>query len=843
MKSPNPTVSIVVRTKDRPFLVERALASVATQTYRPIEAVVVNDGGAALDRERLGRILGDVPLSLHELPSSGGRARAANAGLAAATGAFIGFLDDDDELLPTHLTTLVTQAVVSGAEVVYSDCETVERELGPQAEILREVSLGRFYLSRDYSPDILLFENHIPLICVLFSRTSLAGIAGFDEELEVFEDWDLYLRVAASHPFLHVPEITARYVQWSRASQIAFAGNVDGRAAYLRVLGKNIGRIGPRSILTYYLARQEDLTAAAARERALRNELTDLAARLARCQGDSAAQGIERKALAARLAEREAFVQAVTGSASWRLLHLYRTRVKALLGPAGALRRRAYEAVLGTVRRRPPQTRAQHAVPAPAPETPPAPPPAPETPPAPPPLPAPPASQPPPVTPSTPAPVAGSSPPQPHPAAIRRERFTPPARLAAAPLPLGAVVSVVIPTLDAGSEFGAVLRRLREQQGVAEVEIVAVDSGSTDGTLALCRESGVVVEPYAGTTFNHGLARSQGARRARGEFLVFMSQDAYPVGTDAIARMVRWLAADTTIAVASGREVPRSDADLFSCWQLWTFNERILGHGCDTAVGLDRDALAALPPAERRRAAQVNNVFCCVRRSAFAQVGVRPLPFAEDLDFGLRVLAAGHRIGFMPTVAVVHSHRRPASYHLRRLFADWLAQIDLLGFEPLDWSREGLRTIAAMVGGIAAFHRNLGQALASLDVSGPVGGIESRLCDALLSSDGSTGTPVGTSLDSVLSALAAAVGGGLPAPPEAGRHFRDRYLALVHELLDYSAAFADLSHRAADVRDSLLSLYGHLVGWCLADHVRFSERAGRTDPDAAAVTRILAGGV
>jgi glycosyltransferase involved in cell wall biosynthesis len=823
MQSLNPLVSIVVRTKDRPFLVERALASVTAQTYRPIEAVVVNDGGAALDRARIGRILGDVPLSLHELPASGGRARAANAGLAAATGAFVGFLDDDDELLPTHLTTLVTQAVVSGAEVVYSDCETVERELGPQAEIVREVSLGRFYLSRDYSPDILLFENHIPLICVLFSRTSLAGIAGFDEELEVFEDWDLYLRVAADHPFLHVPEITARYVQWNRASQIAFAGNVDGRAAYLRVLGKNIGRIGPRAILAYYLARQEDLTAAAARERALRTELADLSQRLARCQGDREARGEETAALAARMAERDAFVQAVTGSASWRLLHFYRTRVKALLGPAGSLRRRAYESVLGTARRRPPSAPTQPAPPARIPAAPPAAPPA---------LPA-------------PAPVpapAMPSPPQPEPTAIRRERFKPPARIAAAPLPLGAIVSVVIPTLDAGPEFAAVLRRLREQRGVAEIEIVAVDSGSTDGTLALCREFGVLVEPCAGTTFNHGRARSQGARRARGEFLVFMSQDAYPVGTDALARMVRWLAADATIAVASGREVPRSDADLFSCWQLWYFNERILGHGCDTAVGLDRDALAALPPAGRRRAAQVNNVFCCVRRSAFEQVGVRPLPFAEDLDFGLRVLAAGHRIGFMPTVAVVHSHHRPSSYHLRRLFADWLAQVDLLGFEPLDWSRDGFTSAAAMVGDIACFYRRLAGVLATLDVSGPPPGIEVRLREALTGDGTVADTPAGAPPDGILLALAEAIGGELPAPSQ-GRVFRDRYLGLVHGFLEFAGAFADLSHRASDVRESLMSLYGHLAGWCLADYVRHSQRSGHGDAGADAVTRVLAGGV
>jgi glycosyltransferase involved in cell wall biosynthesis len=815
MQSLNPTVSIVVRTKDRPVLVERALASVAAQSYRPIEVVVVNDGGGALDEGRLGRALGDIALRLIVLPSSGGRSHAANVGLAAASGAYIGFLDDDDELLPRHVTTLVTQSVLSGAAVVYSDCESVVRELGPDGEILAEVSAGRFYLARDYSPDLLLFENHIPLICVLFSRASLEGIGGFDEELELFEDWDLYLRVAARSAFHHVPEITARYIQWSRTSQIAFAGGVDGRAAYLRVLAKHLDRIGAPAILAYYLARQEDLKAAAVLQGALRREVAELETRLDASERRAAACAAETEALAARLADRDAFIAAVTGSASWRLLHLYRTRVKGLLGPARSLRRRAYDSVLGMVRRRPPAVPRQVAPPPPS-------------------APAP--------LPRAPSPLPPAPPPAPGPAAAARETFEAPRRRVVDTVPLMAVVSVVIPTFNAGPGLRAVLRRLRDQRGLAELEIVAVDSGSTDETLAACREFGVPVARYEGGAFNHGRARTQGVSLTRGEYVVFMSQDAYPAGADAVARMARYLAADATVAVASGREVPRSDADLFSCWQLWYFNERILGYRGDTAVGLDPQALAALPPAERRRVAQVNNVFCCIRRTVFDRLGLRPLSFAEDLDFGLRVLEAGHRIAFMPTVAVVHSHRRQAAYHLRRLFADWLAQVDLLGFEPLDWSRDGLSTAAEMVGDIAAFHRRLVPALASLDVSGGTSELEPRLRTALLAPDGPAATPVASPLDDILGSLTAAVGGGPPSEAS-GRALRDRYLALVHELLGYAAVFADLSHRADDLRDSLASLYGHLAGWCLADHVRFSERAGRADPGAAAVTRVLAGGV
>ena len=811
MQALNPTVSIVVRTKDRPHLLARALASIAAQTYRPLEAVVVNDGGVVVDEAWLRGLLGDVPLRLLELPSCGGRAHAANVGLAASEGAYIGFLDDDDELLPRHVATLVTQSVLTGSQVVYSDCETLVRELGPQGEILREESKGRFCLSRDYSPDVLLFENYIPLICVLFSRQSLAGLGGFDEGLELFEDWDLYLRVAARFAFRHVSEITARYIQWSRTSQIAFAGNVDGRAAYLRVLARNADRINPRSILAYYLARQDDAREGAERQQALQGEVARLTASLDAAEQTHGARVAEIAALEARLAEREAFITAVTGSLSWRLLHLYRSLVKKVVAPPGSMRRRTYDAVLGSARRRAPGAAAPVLLPS-------------RTRPAPSPVPAP------------PAPLAPAG-------RATRERFEPPARAEVEAVPLMAVVSVVIPTLDAGPEFRSVLHRLRDQRGLAEIEIVAIDSGSKDETLALCREFGVLVAAYEGGVFNHGRARTQGVARTRGEYLVFMSQDAYPIGTDAIARMVRYLAADPTVGVASGREVPRSDADLFSSWQLWYFNEQILGYRGDTAVGLAAGGLAALSPADRRKVAQVNNVFCCVRRSAFTAVGLRPLPFAEDLDFGLRALQAGYRTAFLPSVAVIHSHRRPAAYHLKRHFADWLAQVDLLGFEPQDWSQLGLATVAEMVGDLACFCRRLGTVLPSLDVSGAAETIEWRLHEALGPVDVAVGAPSATPLDGILGDLEAALGGGdLPAPTQ-GRVFRDRYLVLVHELLSFASGFGDLGHRTQDVRSSLFNLVGSLAGWCLADCVSFVERSSRHDPGAAAVTGVLAGGV
>src|SRR5512135_2804388 len=95
-KSHTPLVSIIVRTKDRPKLLEHALESIAAQTYRPIEVVLVNDGGCDLDIEKLRSILGDVSLKYVRLENNAGRAHAGNVGIEHAQGDYIGFLDDDD---------------------------------------------------------------------------------------------------------------------------------------------------------------------------------------------------------------------------------------------------------------------------------------------------------------------------------------------------------------------------------------------------------------------------------------------------------------------------------------------------------------------------------------------------------------------------------------------------------------------------------------------------------------------------------------------------------------------------------------------------------------------------
>src|SRR6185503_7635985 len=112
-----PLVSVVVRTCERPALLAEALASLAASTYRRVEVVLVVDGGGAAP------VPEGFPFAVRrvDLIPRRGRAGAANAGVEAASGALLGFLDDDDLLEPEHLATLVGALGATGVRAAYSD--------------------------------------------------------------------------------------------------------------------------------------------------------------------------------------------------------------------------------------------------------------------------------------------------------------------------------------------------------------------------------------------------------------------------------------------------------------------------------------------------------------------------------------------------------------------------------------------------------------------------------------------------------------------------------------------------------------------------------------------------
>ncbi|MBI3393343.1 MAG: glycosyltransferase, partial [Nitrospirae bacterium] len=198
-------VSVVIPTRNRPETLVRAVESACRQTYERVEVVVVNDGGEDVG-DRVVGAGGGRQVRYVSLGENRGQAAARNAGIRAAKGEYIAFLDDDDEYLPDHVDVLAAAIRKSGKEVVYSDARRIVLEEGTGREIESDVPF-----SEDFDGDRLQVCNYIPLITVMVRKEALEAVGGFDESMRILEDWDLLIRLSVRGGFLHVPRVTCRF--------------------------------------------------------------------------------------------------------------------------------------------------------------------------------------------------------------------------------------------------------------------------------------------------------------------------------------------------------------------------------------------------------------------------------------------------------------------------------------------------------------------------------------------------------------------------------------------------------------------------------------------------------
>jgi GT2 family glycosyltransferase/glycosyltransferase involved in cell wall biosynthesis len=232
---PTLSITIIVRTKDRPHLLTRCLQSLAEQERLPDEIIVVNDGGCIV--KQIISEFTELNIQLLENANSQGRAHAGNQGVLAATREFIGFLDDDDRLLPDHLQRLEQALLNFDAKVAYSGCQLLQRDMLGEPEILREQPIGQF--NDPFDAQRLQYENYIPLINLLIQRELWLQVGGFDETFDLFEDWDVLLRLAAHTPFYHLNRVTTEYAVWGHQQITQDSNQQRWREAYQRILAKH----------------------------------------------------------------------------------------------------------------------------------------------------------------------------------------------------------------------------------------------------------------------------------------------------------------------------------------------------------------------------------------------------------------------------------------------------------------------------------------------------------------------------------------------------------------------------------------------------------------------------
>jgi rhamnosyltransferase len=224
-------------------------------------------------------------------------------------------------------------------------------------------------------------------------------------------------------------------------------------------------------------------------------------------------------------------------------------------------------------------------------------------------------------------------------------------------------ISIVVPTFNGASTLPALLDAIARQHIERPYEVVAIDSGSTDGSVELLRAAGARVITIPAGTFNHGLTRNRGIDASAGEFVVLVVQDAVPASDTWLAALTRPLAEDSCLAGTFARQQPRPDASALTRHYLARW---FATSSSPRTVAATSAEIEALTPLARLDRCTFDNVCSCIRRSAWEQHPFRETPIGEDVEWARDVLLAGYRIAYVPDAAVVHSHERSASYEFER---------------------------------------------------------------------------------------------------------------------------------------------------------------------------------
>ena len=233
------------------------------------------------------------------------------------------------------------------------------------------------------------------------------------------------------------------------------------------------------------------------------------------------------------------------------------------------------------------------------------------------------------------------------------------------------IVTIVIPVYNGGDLLSRVVETCLQQDLDAELEILIIDSSSTDGCLDdLPEDDRIRIHRIAKSEFGHGRTRNLGVSLARGEFIAFLTQDAMPANKMWLMNLIAPLQDDREVAGVFGCHIaheghnPLTSYDLDQHFNRWIFRSH------RKPIELDKSRKKPdAPISNHERFYSDNN--SCLRKTAWEQVQMPEVIYGEDQLWAMAILRHGFKKAYASTAIVRHSHEYNFRETLIRANTEW----------------------------------------------------------------------------------------------------------------------------------------------------------------------------
>jgi glycosyltransferase involved in cell wall biosynthesis len=220
-------VTAVIPTRNRRDFLEQSVRDALGQVDVDVEVLIVDDGSTSVDAVAGIEALDDRVRVIRE-DRHRGVAHARNVASSHARGEWLAFLDDDDRWAPTKLREQLAAARAAGAQWVYCAAATIDKE---------DRVLFVTPPDRPATQDWLGIVNPVPGGCSnVVARTDLVrAVGGFDENLALLADWDLWIRLAAKAQPAATDDVLVAYRLHPGNMHVRDAAAVDAELDYFVV--------------------------------------------------------------------------------------------------------------------------------------------------------------------------------------------------------------------------------------------------------------------------------------------------------------------------------------------------------------------------------------------------------------------------------------------------------------------------------------------------------------------------------------------------------------------------------------------------------------------------------